>query len=101
MRRADQWSTYATRFRDTNQLVACLDQVVVLALTEHPQAKGWHESTTKHREWLEEQGIPANLDAAVAVRDLFTRLDYLDRQPQGSAVAELIVRAAGLQDPTP
>lgn len=101
IRRADEWSMYATRFQGTNQLIGCLDQVAVMALTDHPQAHSWPESITKHREWLEHNGIGANTDAALASRDLFRRLAYLDNQPQVDTVVELVRRAAGLPVLTP
>lgn len=102
IRSADRWSVYATRFAQTNRLIAHLDQLVVLGLMKHPDAEQWADVTARHLDWLEEHGLPVTKDAALAVRDLFTEIKYLDTQPelQQDAVVALVIRAARLSEPS-
>jgi len=100
MRRADQWTFYATRFAETNRLIPQLDQLVVLALMGDPQAQGWAEFTAKHLDWLIEHGLAeAQLDAALATHALFSKIKYLDDQPEAQTVTDLVMCAAQLQEP--
>jgi hypothetical protein len=59
---------YATRFAQTNRLIAHVDQAVVLVLMDAPAAEGATEFLGRHITWLEEQGVPdVRADAHIAI----------------------------------
>jgi tetratricopeptide (TPR) repeat protein len=58
IRRADDWGTYATRLPETNRLIGHLDQAIVLALINDPDADDLASFLSAHARWLSDHGIP-------------------------------------------
>jgi hypothetical protein len=91
IRTAEKWGTYATAFGETNRLIAHIDQVILLALMDHPQARAMSEFLGRHMEWLREQGVPhVQASAGIAIAQLLGAAPMLRALPQMETALSLL-----------